>query len=149
MQQINARTSGLKPTAAPGAGSQMGKAAHIAGSPLVRKSASLAVPVKREGRLLVAVPRASYSASNYGPVGGDARIKVVGVGGGGGNAVNRMITSGLQVREEVCAPRQLPVQAQSPTRHPVILTPRSLFKRRALSSGPSTPTPRPWRATRR
>lgn len=30
--------------------------------------------------------------------GGDARIKVVGVGGGGGNAVNRMISSGLQVR---------------------------------------------------
>ena len=29
--------------------------------------------------------------------GGDARIKVVGVGGGGGNAVNRMISSGLQV----------------------------------------------------
>jgi cell division GTPase FtsZ len=27
----------------------------------------------------------------------DARIKVVGVGGGGGNAVNRMINSGLQV----------------------------------------------------
>lgn len=30
--------------------------------------------------------------------GGDARIKVIGVGGGGGNAVNRMIASGLQVR---------------------------------------------------
>jgi hypothetical protein len=29
--------------------------------------------------------------------GGDARIKVIGVGGGGGNAVNRMIASGLQV----------------------------------------------------
>lgn len=29
--------------------------------------------------------------------GGDARIKVVGVGGGGGNAVNRMISSGLEV----------------------------------------------------
>ena len=31
--------------------------------------------------------------------GGDARIKVIGVGGGGGNAVNRMVNSGLQVRE--------------------------------------------------
>jgi hypothetical protein len=30
-------------------------------------------------------------------VGGDARIKVVGVGGGGGNAVNRMIQSELSV----------------------------------------------------
>ena len=43
------------------------------------------------------VTYASYSASNYGPMGGDARIKVIGVGGGGGNAVNRMISSGLQV----------------------------------------------------
>ena len=31
------------------------------------------------------------------PAGGDARIKVIGVGGGGGNAVNRMVSSGLQV----------------------------------------------------
>ena len=30
-------------------------------------------------------------------VGGDARIKVIGVGGGGGNAINRMVSSGLQV----------------------------------------------------
>ena len=29
--------------------------------------------------------------------GGDARIKVIGVGGGGGNAINRMVSSGLQV----------------------------------------------------
>ena len=29
--------------------------------------------------------------------GGDARIKVIGVGGGGNNAINRMIGSGLQV----------------------------------------------------
>jgi hypothetical protein len=43
------------------------------------------------------VTHASYSASNYGPMGGEARIKVIGVGGGGGNAVNRMISSGLQV----------------------------------------------------
>jgi len=43
------------------------------------------------------VTYASYSANNYGPMGGDARIKVIGVGGGGGNAVNRMISSGLQV----------------------------------------------------
>jgi cell division protein FtsZ len=28
---------------------------------------------------------------------GSARIKVIGVGGGGGNAVNRMIEGGLQV----------------------------------------------------
>jgi len=29
---------------------------------------------------------------------GVARLKVIGVGGGGGNAVNRMISSGLQVK---------------------------------------------------
>jgi len=39
----------------------------------------------------------SYSNGNgFGPIGGDARIKVIGVGGGGGNAINRMINSGLQ-----------------------------------------------------
>lgn len=38
---------------------------------------------------------ASYGNGSYGPVGGDARIKVIGAGGGGGNAVNRMIQSGL------------------------------------------------------
>lgn len=42
------------------------------------------------------VTTGSYSADTYGPMGGDARIKVIGVGGGGGNAVNRMISSGLQ-----------------------------------------------------
>lgn len=34
----------------------------------------------------------------FAPIGGDARIKVIGVGGGGNNALNRMIASGLQVR---------------------------------------------------
>lgn len=42
--------------------------------------------------------------------GGDARIKVVGVGGGGGNAVNRMISSGLQVGQHACQLILLPVQ---------------------------------------
>jgi hypothetical protein len=57
----------------------------------------------RRGQSLIAVPRASYSngAASYGPVGGDARIKVIGVGGGGGNAVNRMIDSGLQVGGQI------------------------------------------------
>ena len=57
--------------------------------------------VYRKIRLQVS-PVASYSADTYGPVGGDARIKVIGVGGGGGNAVNRMISSGLQVGLCVC-----------------------------------------------
>jgi hypothetical protein len=40
------------------------------------------------------------SAPSFSPVGGDARIKVIGVGGGGNNALNRMIASGLQVRKQ-------------------------------------------------
>ena len=36
--------------------------------------------------------------------GGDARIKVIGVGGGGNNAINRMIGSGLQVWLAVLVP---------------------------------------------
>lgn len=39
---------------------------------------------------------ASTYENGYGAVGGDARIKVIGVGGGGNNAINRMIGSGLQ-----------------------------------------------------
>lgn len=54
-------------------------------------------PQQQRRRNAITAPMASYGASGYGPVGGDARIKVVGVGGGGGNAVNRMISSGLQV----------------------------------------------------
>ena len=46
-------------------------------------------------------PYFALSTSGYTPIGGDARIKVIGVGGGGGNALNRMINSGLQVRGEV------------------------------------------------
>ena len=39
----------------------------------------------------------STGYDGYEPIGGDAAIKVIGVGGGGGNALNRMIASGLQV----------------------------------------------------
>ncbi|GAX76755.1 hypothetical protein CEUSTIGMA_g4202.t1 [Chlamydomonas eustigma] len=37
-----------------------------------------------------------YETPSFQPVGGDAHIKVIAVGGGGGNALNRMIASGLQ-----------------------------------------------------
>lgn len=43
----------------------------------------------------------SYRDVSFCPAGGDARIKVIGVGGGGNNAINRMIGSGLQV---CCSP---------------------------------------------
>jgi hypothetical protein len=46
------------------------------------------------------------SMPGYTPVGGDARIKVIGVGGGGNNALNRMIASGLQVRVVLCCMAQ-------------------------------------------
>lgn len=38
------------------------------------------------------------AAASYNDPMGKARIKVIGVGGGGGNAVSRMIQSGVQVR---------------------------------------------------
>ncbi len=41
-----------------------------------------------------------YPTSLNGGPSGDARIKVIGVGGGGGNALNRMMDSGLQVGTE-------------------------------------------------
>jgi hypothetical protein len=40
----------------------------------------------------------SYQQEQPGPVNGEARIKVIGVGGGGGNALNRMIEADLQAR---------------------------------------------------
>lgn len=57
----------------------------------VRPNHLKSFPARRYQTLTVA----SYGANGYGPVGGDAAIKVIGVGGGGGNAVNRMISSGL------------------------------------------------------
>ena len=81
---------------------------------LLRSSASIRRKVSVSTSKLRAVDRsekivthASYSASNYGPMGGEARIKVIGVGGGGGNAVNRMISSGLQVRSHVYGLKRL------------------------------------------
>lgn len=59
----------------------------------VRPNHLKSFPARRYQTLTVA----SYGANGYGPVGGDAAIKVIGVGGGGGNAVNRMISSGLSV----------------------------------------------------
>lgn len=40
----------------------------------------------------------SFPSENGAPTNGEARIKVIGVGGGGGNALNRMIEADLQVR---------------------------------------------------
>lgn len=78
------------------ASSGLMKPTHLARAAFRRTSAAVSAP--RQGRnIVMVVPQASYSGGSYGPVGGDARIKVVGVGGGGGNAVNRMINSGLQV----------------------------------------------------
>ena len=51
---------------------------------------------KSTTRPISLVVTSSYSADNYGPMGGDAKLKIFGVGGGGGNALNRMISSGLQ-----------------------------------------------------
>jgi len=55
--------------------------------------APLTANVKKQRR---SAPYLMVHSLGYAPVGGDARIKVIGVGGGGGNALNRMIDSGLQ-----------------------------------------------------
>lgn len=78
---------------------KLGNGAHLGNGSLSRQSSAATGPKLRQERINVVAPRASYSGNYYGPVGGDARIKVIGVGGGGGNAVNRMISSGLQVRK--------------------------------------------------
>ncbi len=49
-------------------------------------------PPRAKYMMLQSMPLGAYT-----PVGGEARIKVIGVGGGGNNALNRMIDSGLQV----------------------------------------------------
>ncbi|KAL4854507.1 Cell division protein FtsZ 1 [Chlorella vulgaris] len=72
------------------------RASRIAGTHLTQRASSSAAP--RPASLHRAVIAASASPSGfatYGPSGGDAAIKVIGCGGGGGNAVNRMISSGL------------------------------------------------------
>ena len=80
---------------------KLGSSGHLANGSIGGKSLAVAAPKRRQERITLIVPRASYSGNYYGPVGGDARIKVIGVGGGGGNAVNRMISSGLQVRKRI------------------------------------------------
>ncbi|KAK9905931.1 hypothetical protein WJX75_009152 [Coccomyxa subellipsoidea] len=54
------------------------------------------VGIRRQRKLTSPVIAASTYENGFGSVGGDARIKVIGVGGGGNNAINRMIGSGLQ-----------------------------------------------------
>ena len=93
MYTLNARQPVLKAGILPG--TPQIRNHYLAANPVPRRSS--VARTGRQERVLVIVPRASYSGNYYGPVGGDAAIKVIGVGGGGGNAVNRMINSGLQV----------------------------------------------------
>lgn len=65
----------------------------ISAAPVVQHQRPISAP--RRAALRIAASAAPSGFSGYGPTGGDARIKVVGCGGGGGNAVNRMISSGL------------------------------------------------------
>lgn len=97
MQTTKISNKGLKAIVAPGMG--LSKVARITGTPV--KHSSKIAPLTKTVRSLSpsSTVVSSYESSGYGPVGGDARIKVIGVGGGGGNAVNRMISSGLQVSQ--------------------------------------------------
>ena len=59
------------------------------GGALLRRSEAYTAATRRTRAVVV---RAAYADGAS-----DARIKVIGCGGGGGNAVNRMIMAGLQV----------------------------------------------------
>ncbi len=60
----------------------------------------ITAPSQRSNGRVPLVQAAFGNGGSFSAIGGDARIKVIGVGGGGSNAVNRMIESGLQVRGE-------------------------------------------------
>ncbi|KAL6781472.1 FTSZ1 [Auxenochlorella protothecoides x Auxenochlorella symbiontica] len=99
MQSAHATSLGLRATGAPGRSSQglpTRSAASMRVHAAARHGSWAPKPMHRPRSHIGFVTQASYGSGNYGPVGGDARIKVIGVGGGGGNAVNRMISSGLQ-----------------------------------------------------
>lgn len=57
----------------------------------------ITAPSQRSNGRAPLVQAAFGNGGSFSAIGGDARIKVIGVGGGGSNAVNRMIESGLQV----------------------------------------------------
>ena len=71
------------------------------------------------------------------PAGGDARIKVIGVGGGGGNAVNRMVSSGLQVS----TPRLLQLMIAAPFPLQFLTRLGSVAARILAASSVETPHP--------
>ena len=50
-------------------------------------------------------------------LGNNAKLKVIGVGGGGGNAVQNMITSGLQGVQFICA-RKASARSRTPSAMP-------------------------------
>lgn len=94
MQGVQACSARL--SAVPSTQQSMQKVSRVAGTPVVHRSSALAAPTTRSSkRTLITRATASGGFVGYGPQGGDARIKVIGCGGGGGNAVNRMISSGL------------------------------------------------------
>ena len=58
----------------------------------------------------------------------DAKIKVIGVGGGGGNAVNRMIDAGVEGIEFIVANTDLQALRMSPAPKPLVsLVPSWIF----------------------
>lgn len=90
------QAASTRPAAALPASQALGSVQRIAATPVAARSAPWApAGQRRAGRLAIAASAAPGGYGGYGPQGGDARIKVIGCGGGGGNAVNRMISSGL------------------------------------------------------
>ena len=97
----------LSPTVAPVAPARASGTALVPRAPLraaplaarrALQGAAAALPPITGARLARAARRRDASVARASFVDGiaDARIKVIGCGGGGGNAVNRMIMAGLQ-----------------------------------------------------
>ena len=77
-------------------------------------------------------------------LGNNAKLKVIGVGGGGGNAVQNMITSGLQGVQFICANTDM--QALSRNNAPVkIQLGEKLTK--GLGAGANPAVRPPWKAS--
>jgi len=74
MVNLSTRQPILKACLATRANANLSSSTHMAGCPISRRSAAVSVPVILQERLLVAVPRASYSNDNYGPVGGGKKM---------------------------------------------------------------------------
>lgn len=81
--------------AAPAPRASLSKTCRVAGTALAARAAPAAARRHHQQRPITVASAAPMGPRGFGPDGGSASIRVIGCGGGGGNAVNRMISSGL------------------------------------------------------